>query len=130
MPKFQDKYVYTHNLPPTFWKRFIGINSIWPHGKVNLSSPLHTQSKYIPPPNLLMKFLICKYPFLTKLYIRQRSHYKPGFIPSPHRHMYLGYNSEHPLSLRNSTPNSQFLRLRRIQRSGYLQSRIHLYFHF
>ena len=61
----------------------------------------------------------------NKLYTRL--HTKPT-----DRHMYLNYNSEHPMSLKRSIPYSQFLRLKRIHSEPHylLEAQIHMYFFF
>ena len=54
------------------------------------------------------------------------------FTKSRHRHMYLNFNSEHPMNLKKSIPYSQFLRLKRIHSESHhlIQSQIHLYLYF
>ena len=46
--------------------------------------------------------------------------------------MYLKFHSEHPMSLKRSTPYSQFLRLKRIDSESHylLQAQIQLYWYF
>ena len=54
------------------------------------------------------------------------------YTKSIDRHMYLNFNSEHPINLQRSIPYSQFLRLQRIHYESYylIQSQIHLYWYF
>ena len=51
---------------------------------------------------------------------------------STDRHMYLNYNSEHPMSLKNSILFSQFLRLKRIhfEPEHLLEAQIYMYLFF
>ena len=116
MTKFEEKYVYTYPLQPKLWKRFTNdIFLIWQHGMdsllefINHLNTVHSTIKFtkeISPTEISFLDLII-YTKGTRLYTRLHT-------KTTDRHMYLNFCSEHPVSLKNSIPYSQFLRLIRI----------------
>ena len=113
---FMTKFVYTYHLQPTLWKRFIdGIPLIWPHGMnalleiIKYLNTVHSTIKFtsdISPIEIALLDLI--------IYIKGNKLYTRLHTKNTDRHMYLNFNSEHPMSLKRSIPYFQFLRLKRI----------------
>ena len=134
MTKFEGNHVYTYHLQPTLWKRFIGdIFMIWPHGMDSLLdfikhlNTLHSTIKFtrdICPTEKAFLDLI--------LYIKGNKLHTRLHTKSTDRHMYLNFNSEHPMSLKRSIPYSEFLRLKRIHSEPHhlIQAQIQLYWYF
>ena len=116
MTKFEEKYVYTYSLQPKLWNRFtVDIFLIWPHG---MDSPLEF-IKHLNTVHSTIKFTSAISPteiaFLDlTIYIKGNKLYTRLHTKTTDRHMYLNYNSDHPMSLKRSIPYSQFLRLKRI----------------
>ena len=116
MTKFEDNYVYTYQLQPKLWKRFIdNIFLIWPHGMDSLLkfikhlNTVHSTIKFtsdISPTEIAFLDLT--------IHIEGKKLYTRLHTKATDRHMYLNYNSENPMSLKRSIPYSQFLRLKRI----------------
>ena len=106
---------------------------IWPHGMdsllefiqyLNIVDPTVKFTGTISPSEIA--FLdITVYSIDDKLYTRL-------YTKSTDRHMYLNFNSEHPMNLKRSIPYSQFLRLKRIHSESHylIQAQIQLYWYF
>ena len=131
---FEDKYVYTYSQQPTLRKRFIDdIFLLWPHGKESLL----TFIQYLNGVHVTIKFTSDisdkEIAFLDlTIYISHPHIYTRLYTKSTDRHMYLDYSSEHPITLKNSIPYSQFLRLKRIHSEVHhlLEAEIHMYLFF
>ena len=130
MTKFEQAHVYTYHLQPTMWKRLIDyIFLIWPHGMetplefiqhLNTVHPTIKFTSAISPSEIAFLDLTI-YITVTKLCTRL-------YIKNTDRHMYLNFNSEHPINLKRSLPYSHFLRLKRIHSESHylIQSQVHL----
>ena len=66
------------------------------------------------------------------IYIEGNKLYTRLYTKDTNRHMYLNYNSEHPMGLKRSIPYSQFFRLKRIHSGPHysLEAQIHMYLFF
>ena len=102
MTKFEQIHVYTYHLQPTLWKRFIDdIFLIWPHDMDSLLkfvqhlNTVHPRIKFtstISPSEIAfldLTIYIIDDKLCTRLYTK-----------STDRHMYLNFNSEHPMNLK------------------------------
>ena len=72
-------------------------------------------------------------PFLDLIiYIKESRLYTRLHTKATDRHIYLNFDSEHPVILKNAVPYSQFLRLKRIytEPQHILEAQIQLYFFF
>ena len=115
MGHFEDQFVYTYPLQPTFWGRYIDdIFVIWPHG----STQLHNFVSHLNSSHPTIKFTVdmssIELPFLDVLVKRDTNGdiYTTLYTKPTDTHMYLHYSSSHPKHTINSGPYSQFLRLR------------------
>ena len=131
--KFEEKYVYVYPVHPKLWKRFIGdIFLIRLHGMdsllefINHLNTVHSTIKFtqeISPTEIFLDLIL--YTKYSRLYTRLHT-------KTTDRHMYLNFCSEHPMSLKNSKPYSQYLRLKRIHTAPQylLETQIQMYFFF
>ena len=134
MSKFEQAHVYTYHLQPTLWKRFIDdIFLIWPHGMDSLIEFI----QYLNTVHSTIKFTSAisssEIAFLDlTIYITDEKLCTRLYTKNTDRHMYLNFNSEHPMNLKRSILYSQFLRLKRIHSESHylIQSQTHLYWYF
>ena len=108
---FQDTYVYTYPLQPFLWKSYTDdIHLIWTNFFVVLDYFIIHLSRCHPAIKFTQEVSLKGILFLDLLI--KISHKTPhkALCQSTGRHMYLRYDSEHPKSLRDSIPYSQFLR--------------------
>ena len=134
MATFEDKYVYTYPQKPTLWKRFIDdIFLIWPHGRESLLRFIEHLNRVHPTIKFTSDISDKEIAFLDlTIYISYPHIHTRIYTKSTDRHMYLDYSSEHPITLKNSVPYSQFLRLKRIHSEIHylLEAEIHMYLYF
>ena len=134
MTKFEDKYVYTYPLQPQLWKRFIDdIFVIWPHGMKSLIKFIEHLNTVNPTIKFTSDISETRISFLDlTIYTEQPKLHTRLYTKPTDRHMYLNYFSEHPMSLKKSTPYSQFLRLKKIysEIQHLLEPQIHMYLFF
>ena len=134
MTKFEKSHVYTYQLQPTQWKRFIDdIFMIWPHGMDSLLEFLEHLNTVHPTIKFTSTISQTEVSFLDlKIYIRGDKLHTRLHTKSTDRHMYLNFHSEHPMSLKRSTPYSQFLRIKRIHSESHylIQAKIQVYWYF
>ena len=104
MTKFEEKYVYTYPLQPILWKRFIDyIFFIWPHVResplkfINHFNTVHSTIKFT------KEISPTEIPFLDLIiYISKNKLYTRLHTKTTDRHLYLNFNSEHPMSLQKN----------------------------
>ena len=134
MTKIEENYVYTYHLQTTLWKRFIDdIFMIWPHGMDSLLEFIKHLNTVHPTIKFTSDISITEIAFLDLIiYIKGNKLYTRLNTKSNDRHMYLNFNSEHPMSLKSSIPYSQFLRLKRLHSEPHylIQAQIQLYLYF
>ena len=134
MTKFEQIHVYTYHLQPTLWKRFIDhIFLIWPHGMDSLLEFIQHLNTVHPTIKFTSTISPLEIAFLDlKIYITDDKLCTRLYTKSTDRHMYLNFNSEHPMNLKRSIPYSQFLTLKRIHSESHylIQSQIQLYWYF
>ena len=116
MSHFEKEHVYTHDLQPTVWYRFIDdVFMIWDHGRdeldrfirhLNSASENITFSSEVSETNLN---------FLDVTVSVESSKLKTELYTKPtDRNTYLPYNSAHPQHCMKGLRYGQFLRIRRI----------------
>ena len=132
MSKCEEHHLYTYHLQPTLWKRFIDdIFMIWPYGKNSLLEFIkHLNTVH---PTITSAISPTEIAFLDLLiYIKGNELYIRLHNKDTDRHMYLNFNSEHPMSLKRSLAYSQCFRLNRICSEPHhlLQALIQLYWYF
>ena len=131
---FEQAHVYTYHLQPTLWKRFIDdVCLIWPHGMDTLTEFIQYFNTVYSTIKFTSVISSSEIAFLDlTIYITDDKLCTRLYTKNTDRHVYLNFNSEHPINLKRSIPYSQFLRLKRIHsESQYLiQSQIHLYWYF
>ena len=116
MSEFEDKYVYTYELQPKIWLRYIDdVFCIWQHGPTELAkfithlNKVHQSIKFtVEKSNISINFLdtnvrVCNEGLETTLYVKPTD-----------RNNYLPFDSAHPMHCRKGLPYGQFLRIRRI----------------
>ena len=134
MTKFEQVHVYTYHLQPTLWKRFIDdIFLIWPHGMDSLLEFIQHLNTVHPTIKITSATSPLEIAFLDlTIYIIDDKLCTRLYTKSTDRHVYLNFNSEHPMNLKRSIPYSQFLRLKRIHSESHylIQSEIQLYWYF
>ena len=134
MTNIEEKYVYTSPLQSVLWKRFIGdIFLIWPHGREPLLKFINHLNTVHPTIKFTKEISPIEIPFLDLIiYIRESRLCMRLYTKPTDRHMYLNFSSKHPMSVKNSIPNSQFPRLSRIHtESQYLlEAQLHMYLLF
>ena len=111
----------------------LDIFMIWPHGMnshlefikhLNIVHPTIKFTSAISPTEIVFLDFI--------IYIKGNKLYTRLHTKNTERHVYLNFNSEHPMSWKRSIPYSQFLRLKRIHSEPHqlLQAQIQLYWYF
>ena len=106
---------------------------IWPHGMDSLLEFIKHLNTVHPTIKFTSDISPTEIAFLDLItYIKGNKLYTRLHTKSTDRHMYLNFNSEHPMSLKRSIPYSQFLRLKRIHSEPHylIQVQIQLYWYF
>ena len=117
MDDLEEKFVYTYQVQPFIWKRFIDdIFIIWTHGEtkrnkfVTYLNTCHDTIKFTAEiSNTSIDFL--------DITVKNRNNGVLAttlFCKPTDSHNYLLYSSEHPRHILTGIPYSQFLRIRRI----------------
>ena len=101
MTKFEQIHVYTYHLQPTLWKRFIDdIFLIWPHGMDSLLEFIQHLNTVHPTIKFTSNISPSEIAFLDlTIYIIDDRLCTRLYTKSTDRHMYLNFNSEHPMNL-------------------------------
>ena len=116
MSDFEDKYVYTYQLQPLLWLRYIDdIFCVWQHGK----SELDNFTEHLNNAHRSIKFTTEKsntsVNFLdTTVTIRDKELTSSLYVKPTDRNNYLPFDSAHPYHCKMGLPYGQFLRIRRI----------------
>ena len=116
MADFERKYVYTYNLQPLVWVRFIDdIFLIWTHGRQTLEdfiqflNGVHTSIKFT------SEISDSQIPFLdTWVKKSENSLYTDLYTKPTDANNFLHFDSAHPPHCKRGIPFGQFLMIRRI----------------
>ena len=116
MSDFEDRHVYTYDLQPKVWLRYIDdIFCLWQHGRTELDkfithlNGVHDSIKFTADiSEESINFLD------TTVLIKNRELETTLYVKPTDRNNYLPFNSAHPLHCKRGLPYGQFLRIRRI----------------
>ena len=116
MSDFEEKYVYTYELQPKIWLRYIDdIFCIWQHGETELKkftnhlNGVHGTIKFtVETSNTSINFLD------TTVMIRDQELETTLYVKPTDRNNYLPFDSAHPYHCKKGLPYGQFLRIRSI----------------
>ena len=116
MGYFEEKFVYTRELQPTLWARFIDdIFIVWPHGRRELESFITHLNKVHPSIKFTSQISDERIPFLDTMVIWEGGKIHTDLYTKPtDANNYLHFQSAHPTHCKKGIPYGQFLRLRRI----------------
>ena len=116
MDYFESTHVYTYQLQPTVYLRYIDdIFMIWPHGNTELATFVEFLNTREPNIKFSTESSDKTVNFLDiQVSIRNRQIHTDLYTKPTDSHDYLLYSSAHPQKCKDSIPYSQFLRIRRI----------------
>ena len=116
MSEFEEKHVYTYDLQPKIWLRYIDdIFCIWQHG----SAELEKFTTHLNKVHDTIKFTVEKSKtsvnFLdTTVLLSEKELETTLYVKPTDRNNYLPFDSAHPFHCKKGLPFGQFLRIRRI----------------
>ncbi|XP_078583735.1 uncharacterized protein LOC144866254 [Branchiostoma floridae x Branchiostoma japonicum] len=116
MGKFEEQHVYTRNLKPLIWWRYIDdIFAIWTHSEEDFHSFIRDLNTAHPTIKFTVETSTTSINFLDVTINVSEGVFTTDLYTKPtDKHQYLLRNSSHPTHCKRGIPFGQFLRVRRI----------------